>query len=81
MANNVQWILRNYKGKENPTVLIFLQSFHWDHVKFLLKNPSKKAIWNYYFGKFSEINKSDIAIKIEGLNKVFYKYWKKFSDF
>ncbi len=81
MANNVQWVLRNYKGKENPTTLIFLQRFHWDHVKFLLKNPSKKEIWNYYFGKFSEINRSDIAVKIESLNKVFYKYWKKFSDF
>lgn len=81
MANNILWILRNYKGKKNPTILIFLQSFHWNHVKFLLNNPSKKEIWNYYFGKFSEINRSDIAIKIKNLNKVFYKYWKKFSDF
>lgn len=81
MANNVQWILHNYKGKENPTTLIFLQSFHWDHVKFLLKNPNKEKIWNYYFGKFPEINRSDIAIKIQSLNKVFYKYWNKFSDF
>jgi len=81
MANNVQWILRNYKEKENPTTLIFLQSFHWDHVKFLLKNPSKKEIWNYYFGKFSEVNKSDIAMKIKSLNKIFHKYWKKVSDF
>lgn len=81
MANNVQWILSNYKEKENPVTLIFLQSFHWNHVKFLLKDPNKKEIWHYYFGKFSEINRSDIAIKIESLNKVFYKYWKKFSDF
>lgn len=81
MANNVQWILRNYKGKENPTTLIFLQSFHWDHVKFLLKKPSKKEIWNYYFSKFSEVNRNDIGKKIKYLNVVFYKYWKKYSDF
>ncbi len=81
MTDNIQWILRNYKEKENPTTLIFLQSFHWDHVKFLLKNPSKKEIWNYYFGKFLEVNRSNIGIKIKSLNKVFYKYWKKFSDF
>lgn len=81
MANNIQWILRNYKGKENPTILIFLQNFHWSHVKFLLKNPSKHEIWNYYFGKFTEINNSNITIKIKSLNRTFYKYWKKVSDF
>jgi len=81
MANNIRWIWNNYKGKENPTVLIFLQSFHWEHVKFLLKNPNKKEIWDYYFDKFSEVDKSNIDIKIKTLNKVFYKYWKKFSDF
>jgi len=81
MANNIQWILKNYKGKENPIILIFLQSFHWDHVKFLLKKPSKKEIWDYYFDKFPEVNKNNIAVKIKSLNKIFYKYWKKISDF
>ena len=80
MANNVRWMLNNYKEK-NPTILVFLQSFHWDHVKFLLKNPSKDEIWNYYFGKFSAVNKDNIEEKIKSLNKVFYKYWKRFSDF
>ena len=71
MANNIQWILHNYKDKEDPITLVFLQSFHWNHIKFLLKNPSKKAIWNYYFGKFSEIKRSNIAVKIKKMNKVF----------
>lgn len=81
MANNVRWMLNNYKEKENPTILVFLQSFHWGHVKFLLKNPSKDEIWDYYFGKFSTVNKDDIEEKIKSLNKVFYKFWERFSDF
>jgi hypothetical protein len=81
MANNIQWILQNYKEKKKPTILIFLQSFHWGHVKFLLNNPSKNEIWNYYFDKFPEINKYNISMKIKNLNKIFYKYWKKISDF
>lgn len=81
MANNIQWALKNYKEKTNPTILVFLQSFHWNHVKFLLKNPSKDKIWDYYFGKFSEVNRVNIEGKIKELNKVFYKYWIRFADF
>lgn len=81
MANNVRWILDRYKEKHNPTVLIFLQSFHWDHVQFLLSGPTKDEIWNYYFGKFPEVDKHDIAEKINRLNTIFYKYWRKVSDF
>ncbi len=81
MAKNIQWILDNYKEKKEPKVLVFLQSFHWDHVKFLLNNPSKNKIWNYYFGNFSEIDKQSIGNKIKNINKVFYKYWSKISDF
>ncbi|MCK5286072.1 MAG: hypothetical protein KAJ58_02505 [Candidatus Pacebacteria bacterium] len=81
MANNLQWVLDNYKEKENPTILIFLQDFHWKHVKFLLKNPGKEEIWNYYFNKYSEISKPNISVKIKKINKVFYKYWKMVSDF
>ena len=57
MANHVRRILRNYKEKSHPIVAVFLQSIHWQHVKFLLKNPSRKKIWNYYFGRFPK-NKS-----------------------
>lgn len=81
MANNVRWVLDHYQGKRCPTILIFLQSFHWDHVQFLLGNPTKDEIWSYYFGKFPEIDRYNIAKKIKKLNPVFYKYWKKLSDF
>lgn len=80
MANHIKNILRNYKEKSNPTILIFLQSFHWIHVKFLLTNPSKNEIWDYYFGDFREITRKNIAIKIKKMNSIFYKYWKKYSD-
>jgi hypothetical protein len=81
MASHLQWILKHYKKKQEPMTLIFLQDFHWEHVKFLLNNPSKDKIWDYYFGKFSEVNKSNIAGKIKKLNRLFYKYWQRFSDF
>lgn len=81
MAKNIRWILNNYKEKKEPIILIFLQSFHWDHVKFLIDNPKKNEIWNYYFGDFSEIDKQSIGKKIKKLNKMFYKYWNKISDF
>ncbi len=82
MANNVQAILDRYDTKSDPTILVFLQSFHWQHAKFLLKNPPTHQIWQYYFGKFSnEISQDIIAEKIEALNPVFCKYWSQYSDF
>lgn len=81
MANNIQWILDNYQDKKDPKILIFLQNFHWIHVKFLLKVPTKNKIWDYYFGKFIEVDKQTIGGKIKNLNKIFYKYWNKVSDF
>lgn len=81
MANHAQSIVKKYKIKNNPKILIFLQRFHWEHVKFLLDNPSKKKIWKYYFGKFSEITHLTISKKIRKNNKLFYRYWKKYSNF
>jgi len=81
MAKNIRWILEQHKHKEKLVVAIFLQSFHWTHVKFLLTNPSKKQIWQYYFSRFREVTPKDINQKIREQNKVFYKYWKIISDF
>lgn len=81
MVKNIKWALSKYKSKENLTVLVFLQSFHWEHVRFLLKNPSSKQIWNYYFGKFKGLKPSIITKILQKENKVFYKYWKKISNF
>ncbi len=74
--------MNKHSNIENSMVLVFLQDFHWKHVKFLLSKPSVNEIWEYYFGKFTcEINIANIAEKIKMLNPVFYKYWKKYSDF
>ena len=81
MAKNVQWVLSQYKLKKRVIILIFLQSFHWEHVKFLLRNPSKKQIWDYYFGRFNNLQPSGIARTLRKQNKVFYKHWKIISGF
>lgn len=81
MAKNIKWIIEKNKKREKLTIAIFLESFHWQHVKFLLKNPSKEKIWQYYFGKLKEVNRKDISKKIKKQNTVFYKYWNKIADF
>ena len=77
MANYIRRILNNYKEKQDPVVAVFLQSIHWQHVKFLLKDPSQKKIWNYYFGRFPKINPGNIASAIRKQSPVHYKYWKR----
>ncbi|MBU0647778.1 hypothetical protein KJ855_01205 [Patescibacteria group bacterium] len=82
MANHIIGILADYQGKENPVVLIFLQSFHWKHIKYMIDNPDKEKIWDYYFGKFEdEVSREDMRQRIASLNKVLYKYWQKVADF
>lgn len=81
MAKNFKWVIDQNKNRGNLVVAVFAQSFHWEHVKFLLANPTKKQIWEYYFGRFKEINPGNIAEKIKKENKIFYKYWKKCADF
>jgi hypothetical protein len=73
--------LERHKNKEELIIAVFLQSFHWTHVKFLLSNPSKKQIWQYYFSKFREVKQENITQKIKEQNKIFYKYWNGISDF
>jgi len=77
MGGYIRDILKQYKKKDNPVIAVFLQSIHWHHVKFLLKNPSQKEIWKYYFGRFSKINPENIGPKIKKISAVHYKYWKK----
>jgi hypothetical protein len=81
MVKNIQWILEKNKNKDSLTVAIFLQGWHWKHVKFLLSDPTKNEIWKYYFSKFKEVNEKNITEKVKKENKVFYKYWLKMSDF
>lgn len=82
MANHISWILHKHAEINKPVINVYLQSFHWKHVQFLLSDPTKNEIWNYYFGKFkSEISQKEMPITLKRLNPVFYKYWQKYSDF
>jgi hypothetical protein len=80
MADHIRRILKNYKEKSDPVVAVFLQSVHWRHVKFLLKNPSRERIWNYYFGRFPKINPKNIGPEIQKKSPVHYKYWERASQ-
>jgi hypothetical protein len=77
MAGYVRSVLKNYQGEPNPTVAVFLQSIHWHHVKFLLKDPFQKEIWKYYFGRFPEIHPENIGKKIAEKSAIHCAYWEK----
>ena len=81
MANHIRRILNNYKEKRNPVIAVFLQSIHWQHVKFLLNNPSRKEMWKYYFCRFPKINPKNIGVAIQKESPVHYKYWKNAASF
>jgi hypothetical protein len=74
MVENIKKIKSKRKNK---TVLIFCHNFHWKNIQFLLKNPSKNQIRNYFFTK-NGINKSlkEIESELKDKNKTLYKYWK-----
>lgn len=78
MAKNIKKVLDNYTDKKGPTILVFLQSIHWEHVQFLLKNPTKREISEYYFGKFKKL-KIDKSIegKIGERSRILKFYWQK----
>ncbi len=81
MAGYIRSVLKNYKDKPDPTVAVFLQSIHWHHVKFLLKDPSQEEIWKYYFGRFPKITPPNIGAEIKKESAIHYKYWQKTSPF
>jgi hypothetical protein len=77
MADYIQGILKKHQGKKKLVIAVFLQSIHWRHVRFLLGNPSQKAVWKYYFGKFPEVTPSNIGQLIKKEDRILCKYWKK----
>jgi len=80
MAWHIAQIFSQYKN-ENPTILIFLQKFHWRNVQFLLSKPSKKQIYEYYFGKFKNLSMKTIGEVVKETDKTLYNFWKRESDF
>lgn len=78
MSKNMQPLINDEGDK---TVLVFMQKFHWLNVKFLLSNPTKDEIWEYYFGRFKNIDRQNISEILKEKNKILYKYWLRHSDF
>lgn len=76
MTKKIEQILLEHKDQSEITICVFIQNFHWRHIKFLLTKPSKKIIWNYYFAKFKNLNKKDIPKLLKNENKILFKYWK-----
>ena len=79
MTNNLERIMPVLPT--NATVLIFLQKFHWLHLHYLIQNPPKRKIFQYYFDKFN-VTPLTINRQVENIhNPVLTKYWKQYSDF
>lgn len=79
MAKHMRPILEKIKPDQKVTIAIFLELEHWKHVRFLLTNPSKQQIWDYYFKRFPELTPKNINNGIKNFDKMYYKYWKKVS--
>lgn len=77
MTENIKLALDNYSGKKDPIIAIFLQSIHWKHAEFLLKNPTPAEIWKYYFGRFPKLTSKILEEMILRKSKVLAQYWKK----
>jgi hypothetical protein len=83
MRKNIEAILRQYgtysarRPRERPVIAVFLQSIHWDHVRFLLTHPSKRSIWKYYFGNFPKVTPANIKALLKEKDEVLYRYWVK----
>jgi len=77
MTKNMEKILKSYSEKENPTVAVFLQSIHWQHVQFLLTKPNKSKIWKYYFGRFPKLKPKTIDAEIKKRSLFLYRWWNK----
>jgi hypothetical protein len=79
MAHYMEQVLKKRFGKKKIVAAVFLQSFHWQHVKFLLKHPSKEKVRNYYFGRFPRLMPAIIAKELKSKAPILSHYWKKYS--
>ncbi len=76
MTKNIRFILEVPRYSDRK-ILIFLQKFHWDNVRFRLEN-NEDDIFSYYFSDFKDVNKININDKVQELeNDILYKYWNK----
>jgi soluble cytochrome b562 len=75
MAHFMEQVLKKRFVKRKIIAAVFLQSFHWQHVKFLLKHSSKEKIWRYYFGKFPKLNPVTITRGLKTKLPILSRYW------
>jgi hypothetical protein len=82
MSEHIRYVMEKHRDLQQPTVCVFIQSFHWHHALFQIAHPTPDEIWHYYFGKFEhEVSREDIGGRIKKLNSVFYKHWQLKSHF
>jgi len=77
MAKNIKLALNDYSGKKDPVVAVFLQSIHWKHAEFLLKEPTPSEVWKYYFGRFPKLTVDALEETLSKRSKLLIEYWKK----
>jgi hypothetical protein len=79
MAHHMEQVLKKRFGKKKIVAAVFLQSFHWQHVKFLLEHPSKEKIWRYYFGRFPKLTPAIITKELKIKDHILSRYWGKYN--
>ena len=79
MAHHMEQTLKKRFGNKKIVAAVFLQSFHWQHMKFLLKHPSKEKIWRYYFGRFPKLTPATITRELKSKAPILSQYWKKYN--
>jgi len=76
MAENIKKVLKNYSDKTEPVVAVFLQSIHWKHVQFLMKDPTFPEIWKYYFHRFPKLTEKTLEELFSKKGKLLAEVWK-----
>lgn len=79
MVRNFDYVERKHQGARDLKTLVFIANWHWENIKFLRRNPSKRKIWERYFKQFKELTPQNIEGKIREKNKVLFKYWRRLS--
>jgi hypothetical protein len=79
MAHFMEQVFKKRFGNKKIVAAVFLQSFHWQHVKFLLKHPSKEKIWRYYFGRFPKLMPATITRELKSKAPILSRYWRKYN--
>lgn len=78
MSGNIRDILA--RANKDARTLAFIQRFHWMNIRFLLARPTKREIWERYFGRFNGLSRRNIGTEVRK-HPVLYKYWRRYSDF